>query len=55
MSVDGSLVHRDRVRNPLVVGRELALPAEQVSASGHWMRGVAALDHHAPVGPSDRD
>ncbi|QIZ99489.1 siderophore-interacting protein [Leifsonia sp. PS1209] len=35
--------------------RELGLPAEQVSASGYWKRGVAALDHHAPVDPSDPD
>ena len=35
--------------------RELGLPAEQVVASGYWKRGVVALDHHAPVDPSDPD
>jgi NADPH-dependent ferric siderophore reductase len=24
---------------------------EQVSASGYWRRGVAGLDHHAPLDP----
>ncbi|KRC49413.1 iron-chelator utilization protein [Leifsonia sp. Root227] len=35
--------------------RELGLPQEQVVASGYWKRGVVALDHHAPVDPSDPD
>lgn len=35
--------------------RELGLPADQVAASGYWKRGVVALDHHAPVDPSDPD
>lgn len=35
--------------------RELALPAEQVAASGYWRRGVTNLDHHAPLDPSDPD
>jgi NADPH-dependent ferric siderophore reductase len=35
--------------------RELGLPAEQVSVSGYWKEGVVALDHHAPVDPSDPD
>jgi NADPH-dependent ferric siderophore reductase len=35
--------------------RELQLPAEQVQVSGYWKRGVAGLDHHAPVDPSDPD
>lgn len=35
--------------------RELGLPAEQVRASGYWKRGVAGLDHHAPVDPDDPD
>ena len=35
--------------------RELGLPAEQVRASGYWRRGVAGLDHHAPVDPDDPD
>lgn len=35
--------------------RELELPAEQVQVSGYWKRGVAGLDHHAPVDPSDPD
>lgn len=35
--------------------RELGLPAEQVVASGYWKRGVVALDHHAPVDPTDPD
>lgn len=34
---------------------ELGLPAEQVSASGYWRRGVVNLDHHAPLDPSDPD
>lgn len=34
---------------------ELALPADQVSASGYWRRGVVNLDHHAPLDPSDPD
>jgi NADPH-dependent ferric siderophore reductase len=35
--------------------RELALGPEQVLASGYWKRGVAGLDHHAPVDPDDPD
>jgi NADPH-dependent ferric siderophore reductase len=35
--------------------RELGLPADQVQASGYWKRGVAGLDHHAPVDPGDPD
>jgi NADPH-dependent ferric siderophore reductase len=35
--------------------RELGLPPEQVQVSGYWKRGVAGLDHHAPVYPSDPD
>lgn len=35
--------------------RELGLPAEQVRATGYWRRGVAGLDHHAPVDPDDPD
>jgi NADPH-dependent ferric siderophore reductase len=35
--------------------RELALPTEQVSASGYWKRGIVNLDHHAPLDPSDPD
>lgn len=35
--------------------RELGLPAEQVSASGYWKRGIVNLDHHAPLDPSDPD
>jgi NADPH-dependent ferric siderophore reductase len=35
--------------------RELGLPAEQVSASGYWRRGIVNLDHHAPLDPSDPD
>lgn len=34
---------------------ELGLPAEQVSASGYWKRGIVNLDHHAPLDPSDPD
>jgi NADPH-dependent ferric siderophore reductase len=34
---------------------ELGLPAEQVALSGYWKRGVANLDHHAPLDPSDPD
>ena len=35
--------------------RELGLPPEQMWASGYWKRGVAALDHHAPLDPDDPD
>ncbi|HEY0188915.1 MAG TPA: siderophore-interacting protein [Cellulomonas sp.] len=35
--------------------RELGLPAAQVDASGYWKRDVVALDHHAPLDPSDPD
>ena len=35
--------------------RELGLAREQVQASGYWRAGVVALDHHAPVDPSDPD
>lgn len=35
--------------------RELQLPAEHVSASGYWRRGIVNLDHHAPLDPSDPD
>ena len=35
--------------------RELGLGPEQVVASGYWKRGVAGLDHHAPVDPDDPD
>ncbi|MFB2598835.1 siderophore-interacting protein [Herbiconiux sp. P17] len=35
--------------------KELGLPAEQVALSGYWKRGVANLDHHAPLDPSDPD
>ncbi|MCS5735300.1 siderophore-interacting protein [Herbiconiux daphne] len=35
--------------------RELGLPADQVALSGYWRRGVANLDHHAPIDPSDPD
>jgi len=33
--------------------RELELPAEQISASGYWKRGITNLDHHAPLDPGD--
>lgn len=35
--------------------RDLGLPKEQVDAQGYWKRGVAELDHHAPLDPSDPD
>jgi NADPH-dependent ferric siderophore reductase len=35
--------------------RELGLPADQVSASGYWKRGIVNLDHHAPLDPGDPD
>jgi NADPH-dependent ferric siderophore reductase len=35
--------------------RELGLPADQVSASGYWKRGIVNFDHHAPVDPTDPD
>ncbi len=34
---------------------ERGLPASQVVAQGYWKRGVAALDHHAPLDPDDPD
>ncbi|MEO6114927.1 MAG: siderophore-interacting protein [Pseudolysinimonas sp.] len=34
---------------------ELFLPADQISASGYWRRGIVNLDHHAPLDPSDPD
>ena len=34
---------------------ELGLPKEQVDAHGYWKRGVVALDHHAPIDPTDPD
>jgi NADPH-dependent ferric siderophore reductase len=33
--------------------RELGLPKHQVDAHGYWKRGIVALDHHAPLDPSD--
>lgn len=35
--------------------RELGLSKEQVDAHGYWKRGIANLDHHAPLDPSDPD
>lgn len=35
--------------------RELGLPKDQVVATGYWKRGIVALDHHAPIDPSDPD
>jgi NADPH-dependent ferric siderophore reductase len=35
--------------------RELGLPAEQVTASGYWKRGIVNRDHHEPIDPSDPD
>lgn len=35
--------------------RGLELPAEQISVSGYWKRGIVNLDHHAPVDPTDPD
>jgi NADPH-dependent ferric siderophore reductase len=34
---------------------ELGFPADQMSASGYWKRGIVNLDHHAPLDPSDPD
>jgi NADPH-dependent ferric siderophore reductase len=33
--------------------RELGLPKEHLSLHGYWKQGVAGLDHHAPLDPSD--
>ncbi len=33
----------------------VGLAREQVDAHGYWKRGVAGLDHHAPLDPSDPD
>jgi len=35
--------------------RQLGLPADQVSASGYWKRGIVNLDHHTPLDPADPD
>lgn len=35
--------------------RELGVPAEQLSISGYWRRGVVNLDHHLPLDPTDPD
>lgn len=35
--------------------RDLGLAKEQVQAEGFWKKGVAMLDHHEPVDPSDPD
>lgn len=35
--------------------RELGLPKGQVDAHGYWKQGTVALDHHAPLDPSDPD
>ncbi|PZR52897.1 siderophore-interacting protein [Xylanimonas oleitrophica] len=35
--------------------RELGTPAEQLTVSGYWRRGVVNLDHHLPLDPSDPD
>lgn len=35
--------------------RELRLPPDRMQVSGYWRRGVAGLDHHAPVDPDDPD
>lgn len=35
--------------------RELGLPKSQVEVHGYWKQGIAALDHHAPLDPSDPD
>lgn len=35
--------------------RELGLSKDQVDAHGYWKRGIANLDHHAPLDPSDPD
>lgn len=35
--------------------RELNLPKTQVEVHGYWKRGVIALDHHAPLDPTDPD
>ncbi|GAA1722184.1 siderophore-interacting protein [Isoptericola hypogeus] len=35
--------------------RELGVPAEQLSISGYWKRGVVNRDHHQPLDPSDPD
>jgi NADPH-dependent ferric siderophore reductase len=34
---------------------ELGLPADQVSASGYWKRGIVNRDHHEPLDPGDPD
>lgn len=33
--------------------RELGLSKHQANVDGYWKRGVIALDHHAPLDPSD--
>src|SRR5690606_27918692 len=55
---EGALVFLAGEANALIplrrsLRRELGLPKEQVEAHGYWKRGVIALDHHAPLDPSD--
>jgi NADPH-dependent ferric siderophore reductase len=35
--------------------RDLGLSVGQVAVSGYWRRGIAGLDHHAPIDPDDPD
>ncbi|MCR2762666.1 siderophore-interacting protein [Microbacterium sp. zg.B48] len=35
--------------------RTLGLPAAQAQVSGYWRHGLVALDHHAPIDPTDPD
>lgn len=55
---EGALVFLAGEANALIplrryLRRELGLPKEQVEAHGYWKRGIIALDHHAPLDPSD--
>ena len=35
--------------------RHLGLGKEQAKVDGYWKRGVAGLDHHAPLDPENPD
>ena len=54
-TVDTAELHAPFSHQELLLRRELGLGPEQVVASGYWRRGVAGLDHHAPVDPDDPD
>lgn len=44
---------RERVMHEVKRRRRRVQARAQVDAHGYWKRGVVALDHHAPLDPSD--